>query len=147
RRATTAPMWATPSGGGGERGFSGGGSWGGGPPPRWPPRPRPRRGGWRNRRGEGPRRTSQVGGGRGQGPVIEPSGLGLSQEGLQVRLDRLPGELVPDPPGEVADLEEVEEPLEPDRAAPLTDGQLERRAVGRDEHLGEGVDLQLGLGQ
>ena len=80
-----------------------------------------------------------------EGAGIEAVRLRLPHERFQVRFDRLPRELVPDAPREVPDLEEVEEPLEADRAPALTYGHLERGRVGRQEHLGEGIDIEVAL--
>ena len=79
----------------------------------------------------------------GERTRVHPLLLGGTQEGLEVRLDLLPRELVPDLAGEVADLEEVEEALESHPATPLPDRELERRGVGQEEHLRQRVDVQI----
>ena len=64
-------------------------------------------------------------------PGIEALGLEHLHDAGQVALDRLPVELVVDAPGEVADLEEVHQPLEPGLLAALADGHLHLAALAR----------------
>ncbi len=89
----------------------------------------------------------RVGAQAGEGPGVHALRLGRREEGLQVGLDLLPGELVPDPPREVADLEEVEEALQPDRPAALADGHLQLGGVGHQEQLGQRIRVRDAFGQ
>ena len=86
-----------------------------------------------------------VGAEPGKGARIHPLLLRGAQQGLEIRLDLLPRELVPDLAGEVADLEEVEEALEPDPPPALPHGQLERGRVGQEQHLRQGVHVEVAV--
>ena len=68
-----------------------------------------------------------------------------AQQGLEICLDLLPGELVPDPAGEVADLQEVDEALEPDATPALAHHQLEGSGVRHEQHLGQGVHVEVAV--
>ena len=84
-----------------------------------------------------------VGAEPGERARVHPLLLRGAQQGLEVRLDLLPRELVPDLAGEVADLEEVEEALESHPAPALPYRELERRGVGQEQHLRQGVDVEV----
>ncbi|HSF02942.1 MAG TPA: hypothetical protein VLA62_08025, partial [Solirubrobacterales bacterium] len=83
----------------------------------------------------------------GQRPGIHALGLGRAQERLQIALDGLPRELVPDPAREVPDLEEVEEPVQADAAAALADRELKLGGVALEQELGQRVDVERRLGE
>src|SRR5262249_39993556 len=84
-----------------------------------------------------------VGAQPGQCARVHALGLGRSKERFEVRLDFLPRKLIPDPAREVADLEEVKKPLEPESLPALTDRQLEGGGVRKEQHLGERIDVEL----
>jgi hypothetical protein len=81
----------------------------------------------------------------GQSARVHPLLLSGPKQGLEVGLDLLPRELVPDPAREVADLEEIEEALQPHPSAALPDGQLERRGIREQQHLRERIDVEVAL--
>ena len=77
---------------------------------------------------------------------VEPLRLQQLHDPIEVALDRLPVELVVDPAGEVADLEEVHQPLEAGALALLADGHLHVAPLAAQEELGQLVHLHARLG-
>src|ERR1700730_13845587 len=77
---------------------------------------------------------------------VEALRLQELHDAAEVALDRLPVELVVDAAGEVADLEEVHQPLEAGALALLADGHLHVAPLPAQEELGQLVHLHARLG-